>query len=83
MLQIFWGLLSCEILLQREKDTLEFTSLKKMKDFIEKLLSEQVHSYQENMNHKAWIIHQVLIYSFTNPINPQQKGSASSIALFG
>ena len=45
LLQIFWGLLSCEILLQREKETLEFTTLKKMKEFIEKLLSDQVHSY--------------------------------------
>jgi hypothetical protein len=44
-LQIFWGLLNCEILLQREKETLEFTTLRKMKDFIEKLLSDQVHNY--------------------------------------
>ena len=38
LLQIFWGLLSCEILLNREKETLEFTSLMKMKQIIEKLL---------------------------------------------
>ena len=38
VLQVFWGLLSSEILLQREKETLEFTTLRKMKDFIEKLL---------------------------------------------
>lgn len=37
ILQIFWGLLQCEILLNREKDTLEFTTLNKMKQFIEKL----------------------------------------------
>lgn len=78
LLQIFWGLLSCEILLNREKETLEFTSLMKMKQIIEKLLSEQVHSYQENMNHKAWIIHQILIYSF---INQGQK--QSNVGLFG
>lgn len=77
LLQIFWGLLSCEILLQREKETLEFTTLKKMKEFIEKLLTDQVHSYQENMNHKAWILHQVLVYSFTNT----SKGN--SVSLFG
>jgi hypothetical protein len=65
VLQVFWGLLSSEILLQREKETLEFTTLRKMKEFIEKLLADQVHSYTENMNHKAWIIHQILIYSFT------------------
>jgi len=28
-----------------------------MKEFIEKLLQDQVHTYQENMNHKAWILH--------------------------
>lgn len=57
VLQIFWGLLQCEILLNREKDTLEFTTLNKMKQFIEKLHAEQVHSYQETVNQKAWIIH--------------------------
>ena len=57
ILQVFWGLLSSEILISREKETLEFTTLRKMKEFIEKLLQDQVHSYQENMNHKAWIIH--------------------------
>jgi hypothetical protein len=25
-----------------------------------------VHTYQENFNHKAWLLHQILIYSFTN-----------------
>ena len=64
VLQIFWGLLQCEILLNREKDTLEFTTLTKMKNYIEKLNADQVHSYTESMNHKAWIIHQILIYSF-------------------
>lgn len=77
LLQIFWGLLSSEILVQREKETLEFTTLKKMKEFIEKLLQDQVHSYQENMNHKAWILHQVLIYSFTN------TSKSNSVSLFG
>jgi hypothetical protein len=40
VLQVFWGLLSSEILLFREKETLEYTTLRKMKDFIEKLLQD-------------------------------------------
>ena len=66
VLQIFWGLLQCEILLNREKDTLEFTTLNKMKQFIEKLHADQVNSYQETVNQKAWVIHQVMVYSFTS-----------------
>jgi hypothetical protein len=66
ILQIFWGLLQCEILLNREKDTLEFTTLNKIKQFIEKLQAEQVLSYQESLKHKAWIIHQIMVYSFTS-----------------
>jgi hypothetical protein len=42
------------------------TTLRKLKEFIEKLLSDQMQSFQENMNHKAWILHQILVYSFTN-----------------
>ena len=66
ILQIFWGLLCCEILLQREKTTIEKTTLNKIKEFIEKLISDQTHTHQENMSHRAWLIHQILVYSFTN-----------------
>ncbi|CDW72405.1 UNKNOWN [Stylonychia lemnae] len=66
VLQVFWGLLSSEILLQREKQTVENTTLRKLKEFIEKLQQEQVHSYQESMSHKAWLLHQILVYSFSN-----------------
>ncbi len=38
ILQIFWGLFCCEILIQREKTTIEKTTLGKLKEFIEKLL---------------------------------------------
>ena len=42
------------------------TTLRKLREFIEKLLQDQAHTYQENMNHKAWVLHQILIYSFMN-----------------
>jgi hypothetical protein len=36
MLQVFWGLLACEILNGKGRDVVEHTSLKKMKELIEK-----------------------------------------------
>jgi hypothetical protein len=36
MLQVFWGLLGCEILNGKGRDVVEHTSLKKMKELIEK-----------------------------------------------
>jgi len=38
ILQIFWGLLCSEILIQREKATIEKTTLGKLREFIEKLI---------------------------------------------
>lgn len=78
ILQIFWGLLSTEILLQRDKETLELTSLRKMKEFIEKLMESQYLTLQESMNQKAWIVHQILLYSFTST-----STKSSCIGLFG
>jgi hypothetical protein len=34
------------------------------------------------MNHKAWLLHQVLVYSFTNP-HHTDKRSSNPISLFG
>lgn len=36
MLQVFWGLLACEILNGKGRDVVEHTTLKKMRDLIEK-----------------------------------------------
>lgn len=36
MLQVFWGLLACEILNGKGRDVVEHTSLKKMRELIEK-----------------------------------------------
>ena len=35
-LQVFWGLLACEILNGKDRDVVENTSLKKIKDLIDK-----------------------------------------------
>lgn len=40
ILQIFWGLICSEILLGRERATIEMTTLRKLREFIEKLLQD-------------------------------------------
>ncbi len=36
VLQVFWGLLACEILNGKDRDVVENTSLKRIKDLIDK-----------------------------------------------
>ena len=48
MLQVFWGLLACQILNNKGRDNVENTTLKKMRDLIEKKfydghINEQEH----------------------------------------
>jgi translation initiation factor 3 subunit E len=69
MLQVFWGLLSCEILNGKGRDVVEHTSLKKMKELIEKkfgqwdsLISAGSQEFTQTM---CWMLHWLLIYSFT------------------
>eukprot|EP00347_Sterkiella_histriomuscorum_P020231 403338592 len=66
VLQIFWGLLSCEILLQRERNTVERTTQRKLKELIDKMLTDNAHTQMESMNQKAWFLNQILVYSFNN-----------------
>ena len=40
MLQVYWGLLACEILNGKGRDVVENTTLKKMRDLIEKRFDE-------------------------------------------
>ena len=69
MLQVFWGLLACEILNGKGRDVVEHTSLKKMKELIEKkygihesLISSGSQEYTQTV---CWMLHWLLIYSFT------------------
>lgn len=69
MLQVFWGLLACEILNGKGRDVVEHTSLKKMKELIEKkygqwdsLVSSGSQEYTQTV---CWMLHWLLIYSFT------------------
>jgi hypothetical protein len=66
VLNVYWGLLACYILNQKERESIEHTVLKKMKEQIERLAQEKLHSYQVNANQVSWLMHWVLIYSFTS-----------------
>lgn len=63
---MFWGLLSCEILNGKGRDIVEHTSLRRMRDLIEKKYSEGLTDDQEHTQTYAWLLHWLLTYSFTN-----------------
>jgi translation initiation factor 3 subunit E len=69
MLQVFWGLLACEILNGKGRDVVEHTSLKKMKELIEKRFGQwdslNSAGSQEFTQTMSWMLHWLLIYSFT------------------
>jgi len=65
MLQVFWGLLACEILNGKGRDVVEHTSLKRMKELIEKKYSEGMCTYHEYCQLNSWLVHWILVYSFT------------------
>ena len=50
VLNVFWGLLACEILNKKEQKVIEMTTLKKIKEIIEKNFNDQVFSAQESIN---------------------------------
>jgi len=62
---VFWGLLACEILNGKGRDVVEHTSLKRMKELIEKKYSEGMCSYHEYTQLNGWLVHWILVYSFT------------------
>lgn len=68
--QVFWGLLACEILNEKHRDKVENISLKKMKDLIERKFDAQginpLTSSQEHTEIVTWLLHWLLIYSFTS-----------------
>lgn len=68
--QIFWGLLACQILNGKDRDIVENTSLKKIKDLIDKKYGyegiKQQTTSQEQIQISTWLLHWLLVYSFTN-----------------
>jgi hypothetical protein len=68
--QVFWGLLACEILNGKDRDVVENTSLKKMRDLIERKYEAQginpLTSTHEHTEIVTWLLHWLLVYSFTS-----------------
>jgi len=65
MLQVFWGLLACQILNNKGRDNVENTTLRRMRDLIEKKYNEGNIGFQEYNQLYSWILHWLLVYSFT------------------
>ena len=68
MLQVFWGLLACQILNGKGRDVVEHTSLKKMRELLVQkfgALEASGFASQEHMQSVSWMLHWLLIYSFT------------------
>ena len=68
VLQVFWGLLACEILNGKDRDVVEHTSLKKMRELIErKFGADRIGplASKEHTETISWLLHWLLVYSFT------------------
>lgn len=70
VLQVFWGLLACQIINGKGRDSLELTSLRKMRELIERKFSaegiKQLGPQQEHLQTIQWMLHWLLVYSFTS-----------------
>jgi hypothetical protein len=65
MLQVYWGLLACEILNGKGRDVVENTTVKKMRDLIEKRFTEGGINDQQYTQYMSWLLHWLLVYCFT------------------
>lgn len=70
VLQVFWGLLACQIINGKGRDSLELTSLRKMRELIERKFGaegiKQLGPSQEHLQTITWMLHWLLVYSFTS-----------------
>jgi len=65
ILQVFWGLLACQILNGKGRDVVENTSVKKMRDLIERRYQEESITETQFTQYMCWLLHWLLVYSFT------------------
>jgi len=71
VMQVFWGLLSCEILNRKSRELIELTTLRKLKEFIRSKLSDDVMASHQSY---SWLLHMVLVYTFTQDKKDNQSG---------
>lgn len=60
--QVFWGLLACEIQLQKSRESTELTTIRKLKDMIR---TRFVESPMGMLHNTSWLLHWSLVFSFT------------------
>ena len=60
--QVFWGLLACEIQLQKSRESTELTTIRKLKEMIR---SRFVESPMGMLHNTSWLLHWSLVFSFT------------------
>jgi hypothetical protein len=63
---VFWGLLACEILNGKGRDVVENTTVKKMRDMIEKRYTAGSINDTQFTQYMCWLLHWLLMYSFTS-----------------
>lgn len=63
---MFWGLLACEILNGKGRDVVENTTVKKLRDLIEKKHADGSINDQQFSQYSAWLIHWLMVYCFTS-----------------
>lgn len=59
---MFWGLLACEILNQKSRESTELTTVRRIKDLIRTLFTE---SPVQLLHYTSWLLHWCLIFSLT------------------
>lgn len=60
--QVFWGLLACEILNLKAREVTELTTVRRIKDMLKVLYSEQP---MKMLHQTSWLLHWCLVFSFT------------------
>jgi translation initiation factor 3 subunit E len=60
--QVFWGLLACEIQLQKSRESTELTTVRKIKDMVRTRFAE---SPMGMLHQTSWLLHWSLVFSFT------------------
>lgn len=66
VLQVLWGLLACEILNGKPRDVVENTTVKRIRDLIEKRFADGAINETQVTQYMCWLLHWVLVYSFTS-----------------
>lgn len=60
--QVLWGLLACEILNQKSRETTEFTTVRRIKEMFKIRFSEKP---MDMLHQSSWLLHWCAVHSFS------------------